>query len=1082
MDKPANIDKILGSLRSSDGFSSLDTSITEAALQSIRSEFESSSDPIDRYRAICAQIGAADHLEWRRILINLREEFVTQALAATIDEIGQKFKQSPEQGWELWMKELLGALLFFPQYYSIKLCEHDFPFDREHEQAIRKTRKAVLYMCQSRWEIAQPEIDFLSKQESLPALSRARLISLSGQIHLLRFYNATQARVLLEQAEKLAPNDSGVLAAFGDYWLYKEDLKEAENYYGRAINAAPKMASGYVGMGDLFEKNNQLETAELWYREAVSKAGGSSLGYDRLLRILGRPANFKSREQEFLAILDKRIAVDPDGMYNLHLEIGKYYLENQRYTEATERYDEAIKLNESHPGAYIEKADLSRLQGNYREAEEFGTKAIERSDKVELGAQYVLEAIADDYYKKCADKESAKRVYGKVLGFLGEQYKGSFHNRLGNMYYYLGEYESAVEEYRKAIKVAPGEPVFHRNLSGAFQYLKDYETAIRELECAYAIDNDKKLFDQKKANLANLQGNEAYERKNYEEAIKHYSEARELDPSQAVYETNLAGAWLLLKEPGKRAYALDQAIQCYDRAQGIDPKEEHLEQIARLKRQREITQEYGEKALDRLNVVTPVAIEVAGDLIQYVEGIERDTLSEELAENVSRLRVRVLEQFGVKLPGFRFRGNETDLADGTYIIFIKEIPVVSGNLSTRRRFCNISEKDLSEIGVTGDPGADPVTGEDGFWIDRDDWEKVESIQPQKAELCGLTQYLMRHVEAVLRRNLGEFLGPQEIVNLLKADSGEPFEEILASPKMVTALSTVCRALVAEEVPILPFQDLCTTFRDLYSNCVGQRDIVERIRCLPAFREHLPGNDGRCSFLKLSASFESEIRRSLYKQEGHWILAMEPERCQEALTAVRNEVTNGPFALVVSDVTLRPFVRKLVELEFPALHVLSRAELRDETKLAQAVLIDLGSEPAMSPFQFQSPCQVDAAAADQGKNRRCPAPALRDICVEVFVSEDFEIHPSVADDKPMSEMFSMMQDGLHYDLGIILPEAQLHTDRNLKTNEFRIRINGVERQPVTGLGHDDFLVNDTVDRLKLFNIEGRTAINPANGSE
>ena len=77
---------------------------------------------------------------------------------------------------------------------------------------------------------------------------------------------------------------------------------------------------------------------------------------------------------------------------------------------------------------------------------------------------------------------------------------------------------------------------------------------------------------------------------------------------------------------------------------------------------------------------------------------------------------------------------------------------------------------------------------------------------------------------------------------------------------------------------------------------------------------------------------------------------------------------------------------------------------------------------------------------------------------------------------------MMQDGLFYELGVIVPEIQLRIDHDLKAAEFRIRLNGVERPPTTGLRHNEFLVNDTVDRLTLLDIRAREAVNPANGSE
>ncbi len=90
--------------------------------------------------------------------------------------------------------------------------------------------------------------------------------------------------------------------------------------------------------------------------------------------------------------------------------------------------------------------------------------------------------------------------------------------------------------------------------------------------------------------------------------------------------------------------------------------------------------------------------------------------------------------------------------------------------------------------------------------------------------------------------------------------------------------------------------------------------------------------------------------------------------------------------------------------------------------------------------------------------------------------------SSADDKPIEEMFEMMRDGLFYELGVVLPKVTVDTAEDLEENEFRFQLNDLRFPPVPGLAQDQFLVNDTVDRLALLKVEGKEAINPANGNE
>lgn len=107
----------------------------------------------------------------------------------------------------------------------------------------------------------------------------------------------------------------------------------------------------------------------------------------------------------------------------------------------------------------------------------------------------------------------------------------------------------------------------------------------------------------------------------------------------------------------------------------------------------------------------------------------------------------------------------------------------------------------------------------------------------------------------------------------------------------------------------------------------------------------------------------------------------------------------------------------------------------------------------------------------------------DTTIRFFLNDEGVKTRSAADDnKPLEEMFGLMQDGLFYELGIILPEVKIDTDESLDENEFRIQLNDVRFPSNSGLARDQFLVNDTSDRLHLLNLTGKSAVNPANGSE
>jgi hypothetical protein len=82
----------------------------------------------------------------------------------------------------------------------------------------------------------------------------------------------------------------------------------------------------------------------------------------------------------------------------------------------------------------------------------------------------------------------------------------------------------------------------------------------------------------------------------------------------------------------------------------------------------------------------------------------------------------------------------------------------------------------------------------------------------------------------------------------------------------------------------------------------------------------------------------------------------------------------------------------------------------------------------------------------------------------------------------AERFPFMRDELFVELGLSLPPMHVRLDSSLRPAGFAFRFNGVRTLPRIGLTADTVLVNDTVDRLKLMNIEGRPTVNPATGRE
>jgi tetratricopeptide (TPR) repeat protein len=360
--------------------------------------------------------------------------------------------------------------------------------------------------------------------------------------------------------------------------------------------------------------------------------------------------------------------------------------------------------------------------------------------------------------------------------------------------------------------------------------------------------------------------------------------------------------------------------------------------IAVLSRTVERLGDYLATALDRgaedsknqMLVVTPIVLEIAHNLAPP-EGKEDPWPV--LDRFIPEMRDRIEDEAGVTIPGVRIRGNESDLENDAYIIMLDEVPVVLGRISSGAKY---SPSPASALEAAGVPLADlqqaphPLSKQPGWWIPEQHWDRV-----QQAKDCTLwpdpMQYVVAHLEAVLRSNLADFLGVQEVANLLdrwgRADTQR--ELIKAALPDVPARDhfvRVLRAVVRERVPITAPALILTAVREVATSADEIYEVVRRVRL--AIKTELPANRRGARLVSVPLEIERAIMRHVATAEGRRFFAAPPDEAQELLSRLRAlGLRDDPATvLVTEDPQVRDPCRRLVELEFPSIPVQSRDEL------------------------------------------------------------------------------------------------------------------------------------------------------------
>ncbi|MBI1947867.1 MAG: type III secretion system export apparatus subunit SctV [Deltaproteobacteria bacterium] len=397
---------------------------------------------------------------------------------------------------------------------------------------------------------------------------------------------------------------------------------------------------------------------------------------------------------------------------------------------------------------------------------------------------------------------------------------------------------------------------------------------------------------------------------------------------------------------GGLSYGLFKAKQAKSGGKGstavVEEREEKAAEEKKTAVQKARAQE-GQSA-QMMPVVTPIALEVASDLVPLVDDT---TGSNFLNELIPMMRDGLFYELGVRFPGLRVRGNEGDLPPGSYIIMINEIPLVMGSVDKTKCLVNDTPDRLRLLGIEAEPAQNPANGNACGWISGE--------QKKLAEDAGLTTwdapgYIVLHLSAVLRKNAAEFVGIQETQNMLE-QLEQAFPALVKEvvPKAVSPfqLTDILRRLVEEEISIRDLRNILQALAEwgpVENDTVMLTEYVRAALKRYISHKYTRGQSTLIVYL-LDPQIEETVRSSVQHTSSGSYLALEPEITQEILAAVRNEVGNLPPSaqqpVVLTTMEIRRYFRKLVELEFPHLAVLSYQELSPEMNIQPIARISLG---------------------------------------------------------------------------------------------------------------------------------------------
>ncbi len=537
--------------------------------------------------------------------------------------------------------------------------------------------------------------------------------------------------------------------------------------------------------------------------------------------------------------------------------------------------EEALRNIRREPAEMANLQYLPRITKNNRLAPICGSLAYEPDTR--FGESKLNQLLTDGTvdWSRVGDEEAlALQAWAEVLSYVDSEWsvalcrhilKAFFRedfNTLRMLCYALLSYKNRTEADDETLREA------ERTLLNVLERAQGHDP-----ESQFYGTLQEQYFEAYAYSAFGAPGDECFRTGDYDAAIANYENAcRKCDAAIYHYSLSLAlenkEKQLLDATPpaaGDTAGLRERTIREMQTACALDSQNvEYRTRLRSLKARDWVIQHRLESGLKGLAMTSLIEIYVAAPTILRDLLTEDQALNPDLQKDITALRDSMKIEFGVTLPGVKFRDDQS-FPEGKYRILVRDVPVAEGILSGSQR--EKRQTIVAELGRVG-------------------------------HACMADYYDSQDVLGALNKLPGDQQGA----------AGIPEDADL-----VGALTIVLRGLLSEEVPIRELAPIVAAFQRGRSEGRDLVSTVEEIRSLPQLRTALAGNNPELPHLvtRLSAALEAGVEASIDRTWTEPVpRAPSPgsRNVAAALEAALKPMAAHAGTRLVTRAEIRPFVR------------------------------------------------------------------------------------------------------------------------------------------------------------------------------
>jgi flagellar biosynthesis protein FlhA len=338
-----------------------------------------------------------------------------------------------------------------------------------------------------------------------------------------------------------------------------------------------------------------------------------------------------------------------------------------------------------------------------------------------------------------------------------------------------------------------------------------------------------------------------------------------------------------------------------------------------------------EEPVSQTLAIDPVRIEIGYGLLPLVND---DGSEPRLDDQVRALRRQMAIDYGFVLPPVRILDNMA-LAANEYIIYVRETQVGKGEARLDRLL--VINPDGGDLGLSGEVTSEPVFGLPALWITKE--------LRDEAGFRGLTTVdtgtvITTHLTEIVKDNIADLLSyteTQKLLNDVHKESEKLVADIVPSKLSISGIQRILQNLLSEGISI----------RDLPTILEGIAEAAPLTHNLTQMTEHVrarlarqisaqQSRDGAIPIVTLSAKWDQEFNESIIGDGEDRQLAMAPSNLQGFIANVRETYDKmageGEIPCILTNPSIRPFVRSIIERVRPATIVLSQNEIHPRARV------------------------------------------------------------------------------------------------------------------------------------------------------